>query len=203
MMVKRWPKAGDSGRFWQLAFWSPADWVSNVRALLAPGLAVACVLNGLGVWGDRFFNWWWLIWALIGLTDKLDGSLAKKLGSSMRGPTNDEQSDKICIFAVFIACIVLGLAPWYWLVIMMWRDIVVTIIRGQMRKRGDKSINSAQWLGKAKTVGQFLTVVVAMLPPFEAQLTVVWWLALASVALSLASGWRYFQLAMTSGSKDE
>ncbi|MCL2038762.1 hypothetical protein FWG86_02595 [Candidatus Saccharibacteria bacterium] len=197
--MKNWPRAGDDGSFWSVRFWSPADWVSNVRAFLAPVLAVVCVLDGLGL-----THWWWLVWAVVGLSDKLDGGLAAWLGSSKRGPTNDEQSDKICIFAAFLACMVLGLAPGYLLVVMMLRDLLITLIRSRMRENGDTSLNSARQLGKLKTVFQFLMVVLAFCPAEwfvragldGLQGPMVWCLALAATSLSLISGWQYFQMAL-------
>lgn len=192
---------GDTGKFWTVRYWSPADWVSNVRAFVAPILAVICVLNGLGRLGETFWDWWWLTWLIVGVTDKLDGSLAKWLGSCQRGATNDEQSDKVCLFSVFIACIILDVAPWYLLVVMMLRDVLVTYARMQMRKHGDDSMNGAGWIGKAKTVFQFIMVSVAMMPSFmlgrAIQPIAVWLLAAVATVLSLVSGWGYIKAAMS------
>jgi len=189
-MAKKWPVAHDKGRFWQISAWSPADYVSNFRTLIAPILGLLCLIDGAS------WNWWWLVWLIVGISDKVDGWLATKLGSSLRGPTNDEQSDKVCISTAFLVCIILGLAPWYLLALMVARDVGVTVIRMMMRRRGLSDISSAQWLGKIKTVGQFALIVVALAPTFMHQPLVVTGIAAATAVVSIMSGIQLLALAL-------
>jgi len=184
---------------------SLADWVSIFRAFIA---LAATLLTGLGFW-----PWWWLVWAVIGLSDKLDGILARRFGSSPHGATIDEKSDKICIILGFLSCITLGLATWplfILILVMVGRDIWVTLIRRQMSKRGNNSIKSAKTLGKVKTVFQYTVIVVAMMPAHmlgpisgtNMQPAAVTTLALAATAFSLISGWQYFRIAFSKTTKE-
>jgi phosphatidylglycerophosphate synthase len=186
----KYPKPNDEGKFWQISVWSPADWVSNLRTLLTPVIGLICLLDGAD------FPGWWLIWLGIGFTDKIDGWLARAFGSSRRGPTNDEQSDKVCLGTAFMVCGLLGRAPWYLLALMILRDIVVTVIRIRMRHLGHSNIQSARWLGKIKTVGQFLLVGLAMYPPTVWQAPAVVVLGSIVTIISLMSGTQYAALAL-------
>ncbi|MCL2371712.1 CDP-alcohol phosphatidyltransferase family protein [Candidatus Saccharibacteria bacterium] len=213
-MKRKWPLPGDNGKFWEVKFWSPADWVSNPRTILVPPFAVLCILNGFAILGDnRFWSFWWFLWVVIGLLDAVDGKLARRYGGSLRGPTNDEQADKVCVFFAFLVIIALGLVTWWewWLIaLMIARDIFVTITRYRMKQRGNSSIKSARGLGKAKTVFQFLVIIVAMTPPHwiehfsfsYIQSLSVTLLAITATVLSLVSGWQYFRVALTPSTQE-
>ncbi|MCL2094734.1 CDP-alcohol phosphatidyltransferase family protein [Candidatus Saccharibacteria bacterium] len=185
--IKRWkPECGEATSMFQMWAWSPADWVSVMRGLvLAPMVMII-------VWAtDAAWQWWWLVWLIIGATDKLDGVLARRLGKSRFGETIDEQADKICILLGFAIIGVMGLVSWMFLVPMVAREVLVTLLRVRMRDKGSNVINSAAWMGKAKAVGQYLLVGVAIMPTTSWQGSLVLSVAAVTLTLSVVSGLQY------------
>jgi len=68
------------------------------------------------------------IGCLAGVTDALDGFLARRLNAQSRlGAALDPVSDKILITVTFVCFAQMGLAPWYLAIIVFSRDIIIVI----------------------------------------------------------------------------
>lgn len=137
--------------------------------------------------------------ALIGLTDTLDGYLARKYGITSLGGLMDPIADKVFIAAAFLPYVDRGWAPWWFAASVLLREFLVNALRTGLAHRGGSQPSS--FLGKVKTWVQMLGVgllfMVAVVEHAWIIHSVLWGLVLIAavggvVALELAKGaWRH------------
>jgi cardiolipin synthase len=135
---------GEQGR----ARWTAADLVSILRI----PLAIAFVLvsdNG----------WRLAIVAAAALTDLLDGSLARRLGSSVFGPVIDPIADKVFMAAAVGVVAFSGRLEWYEIAGVLLRDLVATVAFAATFLSHEARAIPARMSGKAVTTAQILTLV--------------------------------------------
>ena len=124
-------------------------------------------------------------------TDGLDGWLARRYaGSTTIGQWLDPLADKILVSAPVIALSVIGAFPVWAAVVIVGREIAVSLLRAWLGSRG-VGMPASRW-GKAKTAVQMVLVPLYLLPfgaVAETARRVVLGLA---VALTLWSGLDYF-----------
>lgn len=155
---------------WQLIFASMRrDWhnIPNLlglaRLIFAPVPVLLVALNP-----DSHPCWWWAlgIFALLALTDKIDGYIAKHYHlETAWGKVLDPLADKVLVFPLFVALVILINTPVLWaaLVIMAAREIHVTALL----KRGDYAsgvIVSARQSGRIKMVAQVALLAIMLVP---------------------------------------
>lgn len=71
------------------------------------------------------------------LTDFLDGYLARRLGQVTRlGQLLDPAADRLCIFAVLIGLTVREIIPWFVLVVILARELMLVVIGVVLSRRG-------------------------------------------------------------------
>ena len=182
---------------------SKKKYLANILSGLRPVIAIvicAMVVRALVI--DEAVLPLWLIvaWAVLALSDLFDGIVARSSwGKTSNGATVDEMCDKIAINLTILALCVFGRIDWYFFAIMLGRDVFVTIVRIRSRNAGINVVTSARFPGKAKTVLQFLLVLVALFPAtwlgwFDS--LVVFILSVAAMGMSLVSGMQILLLAM-------
>lgn len=89
--------------------------------------------------------------ALGGLTDFLDGYLARRLNQRSRlGQLLDPIADRLYILATLVGLMIRGIVPWWLVVILVARDLCVLIGVGFLRTRGFTSV-PVHVIGKAAT----------------------------------------------------
>lgn len=134
------------------------------------------------------------IFIVASLTDFLDGYLARRDNLvTTFGKFFDPIADKLLVNTLFVLLAVDGVVPVLAVIIMIWRDTLVEAIRMLAAKHG--LVVSAQFLGKAKTVAQMLTISLYLIGnlPFELyNLPVCDLLLWFTVSLSVLSGISYF-----------
>lgn len=159
--------------------------VSVGRILLVP---VVCVLiagaHGRGSWLAS------LVFAVAALSDGLDGYLARRHQmKTSTGAWLDPLSDKLLVSAPAIVLSVLDRFPWWATAVIVGREVLMTIIRWQLDRRGVTM--PASRTAKLKTVAQMLALGMAMAPlpsPWEpATLGVI----VVAVVLTVYSGAEY------------
>jgi len=150
-----------------------------------------------------------LMFILAGVTDYLDGHLARKYyGTSPFGVFMDPLTDKVLICAAFVSFVELGLLPAWMVVLVISREFLVTGLRLLAAFHGHM-IPAGRW-GKHKTGWQVVAIVAVLLglalrddviaPYYPGMLSdynlgfnlVCYGLGLAVVMITLASGWAYF-----------
>jgi CDP-diacylglycerol--glycerol-3-phosphate 3-phosphatidyltransferase len=146
--------------------------LSIIRCLLVPGF-VACLLfmRDMGVWGFVIPT---LIYALTGLTDMLDGKIARKHNLVTDfGKFIDPLADKFMVLSSMIAILVWMLLRekttmalvFVWVVlIILLRELGVTSIRLVVAGRSGIVV-AASMLGKIKTVSQMVGTIIILIEP--------------------------------------
>jgi CDP-diacylglycerol--glycerol-3-phosphate 3-phosphatidyltransferase len=100
-----------------------------------------------------------IVFSLAALTDYGDGFMARRRGQvSGLGILLDPVADKVLVTAVFFCFCCKGMLPWWFLGVILGRDILVTSVRGMWRAQPVAMAPS--YLGKCKTVAQILFIYV-------------------------------------------
>ena len=131
-----------------------------------------------------------LLFILAGLSDILDGWLARKLGYvSKLGKLLDPLADKILIVGIMIIMATQHIISVWLVIIMIARELAISSLRGAAAQEG--VIVAASFLGKLKTASQFIAIFMLMYEPqWHAIGNATLWLA---TVLSLVSALQYFR----------
>jgi len=107
-----------------------------------------------------------ILGTLIGLTDTVDGYLARKYGVTVLGSLLDPVADKVFIVVTYGICADMGVIPWWVAAAILARELGVTVLRSSLELRGRRlpSTNAA----KAKTWVQMLGIGFVVLSPIVA-----------------------------------
>lgn len=129
-----------------------------------------------------------VLFAIAALSDLFDGWYARKFNQiTDLGKFLDQISDKILINAVFIALLVAGIVPGWFVAIIVSRDIFVSGIR--MFLASKNVVIAADKLGKLKTFLQIASILYAYL--FVNEPVLISLLILTAI-VSIVSGINYF-----------
>ena len=124
-------------------------------------LTLPNLLSGLRLLGVPVFLWLVLVpeadgWALAllvasGITDYLDGWLARRLGqTSVLGQVLDPVADRLYILAVVLGLALRDVIPWWVAISLPLRDALMWLLVPLLRTRGYSSL-PVHFLGKAAT----------------------------------------------------
>ena len=133
------------------------------------------------------------IFGIASLTDWLDGYLARRRKQvTPLGQFMDPLADKLLITAALVSLVQMDLAQSWMVVVILGREIAVTVLRSLAQSRG-VSIPASP-LGKFKMASQVIAVLLLILgedvPSFAALGTVALWIALIT---ALASAFDYYR----------
>lgn len=156
-------------------------------------LAVVPIVILLQAGGEQSATWAFLIFCLAGLTDAVDGRLARRLGQVTRlGTFLDPLADKLLVIGTLIPLQAQGLVPAWIVVVIVARELAVTNLRAIASARG-YSVGASVY-GKVKTIfqacaaaGLLLLLAVPSLPLAY----LAYALLSAALALTLLSGIDY------------
>jgi len=140
-----------------------ANVLTGVRLLLVPVfLAALLTEDGQSVtWRLTAFG----VFALASFTDSLDGDIARRFGLvTTFGTIADPIADKALTGSALIGLSALGIVPWWVTVVIMGRELGVTLLRLLVLRRG---VIAASRGGKAKTATQTLAIGLYLLPLTE------------------------------------
>ncbi len=100
-----------------------------------------------------------LIFMIAGITDWLDGWLARKLGqTSAFGAFLDPVADKLMVAAALIVLVQLGRIDAIIAIIIIGREIAISALREWMAKIGAAESVAVSFLGKIKTAAQMVAI---------------------------------------------
>jgi CDP-diacylglycerol--glycerol-3-phosphate 3-phosphatidyltransferase len=175
-------------RFGESAILTPANLVTMTRLLLTVPTVILIADEGSS----------WLtvgLWFLLACTDRLDGWLARRDGTTRSGAFLDPLADKVLVIGGFAALGVRGDFSWLAVAIIAVREIGISLYRSAAIRRGISL--PAQQLGKWKAFFQFLAVGVVLLPWTYEWATfhdTILWIAIALTVVSaleiLRHGWK-------------
>lgn len=137
-----------------------------------------------------------LVLIVAGLTDWLDGYLARKWKQRSRmGQMLDPVADRFYILATLLGLAIRGIIPWWLVAILVARDFVITLLVPILRTRGYSSL-PVHFLGKAATFSLLYAFPLILLGAAEGTLALVarvigWAFALWGTGLYWWAGWLY------------
>lgn len=137
-----------------------ANVLTGVRLVLVPVFLVALFVDhGQSVqWRLAAFG----VFAVAAFTDRLDGQLARSRGLvTAFGTIADPIADKALTGSALVGLSVLGMVPWWATLLMMGREIAITLLRFAVLRHG---IIPASRGGKAKTLVQTVAIGFYLLP---------------------------------------
>ena len=142
---------------------APAGLVNAANALTVLRLAlvpvfVACLLAGGDGWRVVAFA----VFAAASVTDLLDGRIARRRGLITDfGKIADPVADKALTGAALVTLSALGELPWWVTVVILAREIWVTVLRFWVIRHG---VIAASRGGKLKTLLQVVAIALYVLP---------------------------------------
>lgn len=161
------------------------------RICLAPFL-VAAIL-------DHSFRTGFILFVAAGLTDALDGVLARVLKQrTVLGQYLDPVADKLLLSTLFLVLLYEGLMPMRVTVLVFGRDVCILLVSAILYAAAGRREFHPSVFGKANTLAQVLAVAVVLLH----QLTQAPWVVMlrsfalwATMVLTVVSGLHYAWIA--------
>jgi CDP-diacylglycerol--glycerol-3-phosphate 3-phosphatidyltransferase len=176
----------------QASAWNIANALTVLRLLLVPVFVVVLFLHGGHQDGWRVLAW--AIFALACVTDTIDGDLARKRGLVTDfGKLADPIADKALVGAALIGLSVLHDLPWWVTVVVLVREVGVTLLRFWVLRHG---VIPASRGGKIKTLLQNVAIGLFVLPPWVVVHDIAWVVMIAAVIIALATGLDYVARAV-------
>jgi CDP-diacylglycerol---glycerol-3-phosphate 3-phosphatidyltransferase len=142
------------------------------------------------------------IFGLASLTDWLDGYLARRRQQvTTLGQFMDPLADKLLITAALVSLVQMDLAQSWMVVVILGREIYVTVLRSLAQSRGVAI--PASPLGKFKMVSQVTAILLLILgdhiPGFAALGRIVLWIAMVTAVVSAFDYYRRFNRVISPG----
>jgi cardiolipin synthase len=150
----------------------PALPVREDRLWTLPNLLSVLRLAGVPLFcylllGPQEDFWALVVLAVGGLTDWLDGKVARLLGQYSRfGARLDAGTDRLYVLAALLALGVREIVPWWLVALLVGRDLVLTLCLPLLRSRGYGPFVVA-YLGKAATFLLFWAFPVLLAGQFD------------------------------------
>ena len=183
--------------------WNVPNVLTMARLVLVPAFLWLLLI-------DTTTSRWWalVVFAVAAYTDHLDGKIARSRGLITNfGKLADPIADKFMTLGAFVVLSILNLLPWWFTIIVAFREIGITILREVLRRKG--TVVAASSGGKLKTVLQIVLIFLVMVPwdSFLAQgsvvlqvVNVIIWATLAAALLvTVVSGMQYVLFAARAG----
>ena len=103
------------------------------------------------VLGPHLDGWAFIVLVFAGVSDWLDGALARRLGQqSDLGVLLDPLADRLYIAATVIGLALRGIIPWWLLILLALRDAMLLLLLPTLRRRGMLAL-PVTLVGKAAT----------------------------------------------------
>lgn len=133
-----------------------------------------------------------LVFSAAGISDALDGWLARRRGGSALGAVLDPLADKTLLVAMFLTLAAIGVLPVWLAVLTVARDVSIVAGLGVLWMRSVRVRMRPFWISKVNTALQLLLVAVALLLrglklPGEGVLQALIWVVAGTTLLSAAA----------------
>ena len=174
-----------------------ANVLTCVRLVLVPVFLVVLFVD------DGHENFWriaaFAVFLVAVITDRFDGALARSYGMVTEfGTLADPIADKALMGAALIGLSMLGDLPWWLTVLIMGREIGVTLLRLAVLRHG---VIPASRGGKLKTSVQAVAIGLFLLPLSGMWLTAAWMVMWAAIVLTVLTGVDYVVSAVRDSRK--
>ncbi len=176
----------------RVSTWNMANGLTTLRILLIPVFVVVLFH------GDGYQPGWRIlatvVFAVASITDRFDGEIARRRGIVTEfGKLADPIADKALVGAALIGLSVLGELPWWITLVMLGREVGVTLLRFWVIRHG---VIPASRGGKVKTLLQTVAIGLYLLPLSGWLHVVAEIVMFAAVALALITGIDYVGRAL-------
>ncbi len=166
----------------------------TVLRLAVVPLFAALLLQDDGL-DDSGRYWATLVFVLAIITDRYDGLIARRTGQVTEfGKLADPIADKALTGTALIGLSALALLPWWVTVVILVREVGVTVLRFWVIRHG---VIAASRGGKLKTVAQALAIGLYILPLTGLLATARWWVMAVALVLTVVTGLDYVVRALT------
>ncbi|MET0673831.1 MAG: CDP-diacylglycerol--glycerol-3-phosphate 3-phosphatidyltransferase [Microbacterium pygmaeum] len=161
------------------------------RILCAP---VFLWMLGADGGADGARRWWAAVIFIVAIaTDGIDGWIARRYEIvTDLGKLLDPIADKVLTGFAFIGLSILGELPWWITIIVLIREVGITVHRLVV---ASDHVVAAAWMGKLKTLAQAVALSLALLPLWTLVGDWIFWVngvtMTIAVALTIASGIDY------------
>ena len=150
------------------------------RLVLVPVFLVALF------WGTGHETGWrviaWAVFAVASVTDRFDGELARRRNLITEfGKLADPIADKALIGAALISLSLLGDLPWWVTVVVLVREVGVTLLRFWVIRHG---VIAASRGGKLKTLLEGVAIGLFVLPEWGWLRGIAWVVMIAAIVLA-------------------
>jgi len=163
----------------EVPLWNIANILTMLRCVMVPLLVVLAILYPDTVPGRLLVA---AVFVLAMITDFVDGHLARSRNLITDfGKIMDPIADKAITGAALIMLSVWEYVPWWMTVLILVREIGITVMRFTILKYGALPANMA---GKAKTMVQSIAITFCLIP-FELWWSPARWTGLALVLLAV------------------
>lgn len=161
-----------------------------VRVLLAPVLVIL-LLRGM-------YPMALLVFAIAGLTDGLDGLIARLLNQrTTLGAYLDPAADKLLLTSAFVCLAILGVTPPWLAVIVIARDVFILLGLAILTLTEKKYKIEPTMVSKCTTTVQLLMVLLLLYDPTHTKLAMLYPVMVwATAILTILSGLHYIYLGM-------
>jgi CDP-diacylglycerol--glycerol-3-phosphate 3-phosphatidyltransferase len=143
------------GRFGASAVATPANAITAARVLATPVVLLLIV--------DLHTSWVaFAAWVAVASTDFVDGYVARRQGVTTSGAFLDPLADKVLVLGALACLAAAGLAGWVPVLLIAGREVVISVYRSALSRRG-VSVPASR-LAKLKTLSQDAAVGFVLLP---------------------------------------
>lgn len=172
--------------------WNIANGLTVLRLLLVPLFAVLLFHDGGDATAWRIVAF--IVFVVASATDHIDGDLARRRGLITDfGKIADPIADKALTGTALVGLSVLGELPWWVTVVVLVREIGVTLLRFWVIRHG---VIPASRGGKVKTALQILAIGLYVLPLEGVAHTVAAGVMAVAVVVTVATGIDYVLRAL-------
>ena len=163
-------------------------WALAANSLTVARIALAPVLALLVASRNPWWVTFWMGW-LLGATDVIDGSLARRATPTRLGAFLDPLADKVVVLLVGFTLVGIGRFPALPVVIIAIREVAIMAYRSYWGRRG--LAIPARQSAKYKTLVQGVALAAALCPPLDPHPWVADGLLWLAVVFTLVSGMQY------------
>ena len=166
-----------------------ANQLTLLRLLLVPVFALCMIYGRTG--------WALVVFAIAGVTDALDGLIARRMGTSTLGAWLDPMADKLLLATMFVMLTLPGLGltariPLWLTVLVISRDVAIVLTVTIFNLAVSKRTFRPSFLGKVATATYVLTGVATLYANYDARaLPLVDIGVYTSAAITLISAFEY------------
>jgi CDP-diacylglycerol---glycerol-3-phosphate 3-phosphatidyltransferase len=173
--------------------WNIANYLTVLRLLLVPVFLV--LLIGQDGQDEVWRYGAAAVFLLAAWTDRIDGQIARSRGLiTSFGKMADPIADKALTGGAFVALSVLGELPWWVTLLVLGRELGITLLRFFVIRHG---VMPASHGGKLKTVLQATAIVMYVLPLTGLLATARAWVMVLAVVVTVVTGADYVVRALT------